>query len=130
MAEIKVVDNLEELVNEVEDMVADTNENAAACDTNTEPTTVEDTNLDKADEAPAKEDYMKGFGRALVCGALGALGAAVANKIVIPACEKAIHKACDGIKGLWNKHKEKKAKTEETPVEETEKEPKKKTDKK
>ena len=103
-------------------------ENEAVYDT--EPETIETANTEEADEAPAKADYMKDFGKALACGVFGALGAAVANKIVIPVCEKAIHKACDGIKGLLRKHKEKKAKTEETPVEETEKEPKKKTDKK
>lgn len=104
-------------------------ENEAVYDT--EPETIETANTEEADEAPAKADYMKDFGKALACGVFGALGAAVANKIVIPACEKAIHKACDGIKGMWNKHKEKKAaKTNEPPVDTAEKEPEKKTGKK
>lgn len=104
-------------------------ENEAVYDT--EPETIETANTEEADKAPAKADYMKNFGKELACGALNALGAYVTAKIVIPACEKAIHKACDGIKGMWNKHKEKKAaKTNEPPVDTAEKEPEKKTDKK
>ena len=75
-------------------------------------------------------DYAKKFGMALACGALGAIGAAVANDVVIPLAKKAIHKGIE-----WIKSKKNKKQSEETAVKpametETPKETKKKTEKK
>lgn len=122
--EVKVVDNMEDFANEVSDMIADNG------DESYEQPVIDEAEPVKADNSPANEDYMKKFGMALACGALGAVGAHVANDILIPAAKKACHWIGGKIKDAWHNRK-KAAETEGTePEVETADEQKKGTKKK
>lgn len=75
-------------------------------------------------------DFAKKAGMALACGALGAMGAAAANEIIIPGAKKLIHKTWMWIKGkVSKKHAKNDAEAEPEQVEEP-KETKKKSEKK
>ena len=99
---------------------------------------VELVDIDELDEQPNGEknvkvdgnDYAKKFGMALACGALGAIGAAVANDVVIPLAKKAIHKGIEWIKSKRNKKQSEETEVEPAMETETPKETKKKTEKK